>query len=174
MQKISLNFSLLLLTLTTYAFGGEINVRPGLWQITTSSDLLLLFPHIPADQMQSINDMAKQYGLELPEIEAGDAISQACITEEMATKQTLPVLAQNELGCVTKNATRAGADYKAEFICDSANFKGNVMAEATVMSTESFTGKTQFTGDVQGNPVNEQAKLNGKWLNASCGAVKPL
>ena len=174
MQKFLLSFSLSLLAVTTLTHGADINVRPGLWQIMTSSDLLLLVPHIPADQMQSINDLAKEYGLELPQIEMGAAVSQACITQEMSAQKTLPVLAQNALGCVSKNANRTGNSYKAKFFCDSPDLKGDIFAEATITDAESFAGKTQFIGTAQGNAVNEEADISGKWINADCGAVKPF
>ena len=160
--------------LASTANAAETNLRPGLWQITTSSDLLLLVPHIPADQMQSIKDLAKDYGLEVPQIENGAAISQTCITQEMANQKTLPNFYNAQLGCSSKNATRSGNHYKIDFVCDSADLIGSGTATGTITSAEAFTGQTNFTGTAQGNPVNERADINGKWLNASCGAVKPL
>ena len=174
MHKFLIVISLILPMLASTANAAEINMRPGLWLITTSSDLLLLVPHIPADQMQSIKDLAKDYGLEVPPIENGAAISKACITQEMAKQKSLPIFNQNELGCVTKNSTRSGNNYKMDFVCDSADLKGNGTATGTITSAEAFTGQTNFTGEAQGNPVNEKADINGKWMNASCGAVKPL
>lgn len=162
------------LSLATTAQSAETTMRPGLWEIATTSDLLLLVPHIPADQMQSIKDLANEYGLEMPQIENGAAISKACITPEMANQKSPPIFAQNQLGCVTKNSTRNGNNYKMDFVCDSADLKGTGSAEGTITSAESFTAKTTFNGTAQGNAVNEQADVNGKWIGASCGEVKPL
>lgn len=156
------------------ANAAETNMRAGLWQITTSSDLLLLVPHIPADQMRGIKDIATEYGLEMPQIENGAAISQTCITQQMVDESTLPNFYNAQLGCTSKNATRNGNHYKTDFVCDSADLKGNGTAEGTITSPQTFTGQTNFTGQTQGNPVNERADISGKWLNASCGAVKPL
>ena len=152
----------------------EANLQPGLWQITTSSDLLKLAPHLSPDQMQNIKDLAKDYGIEMPQIENGAAISQACITQEMVNQKTLPNVYNTELGCTSKNTTRNGNNYKVDFVCASPDLKGNGTAAATITSPEAFTGQTNFTGEAQGNPVNEKADINGKWMNASCGAVKPL
>ena len=185
MRKILIGFtlhSLILITplLVPAANADEANMRPGLWQITTSSDLLKLAPHLSPDQMQNIKDLAKDYGIEMPQIENGAAISQACITQEMVNQKTLPNVYNAELGCTTKNvnpsknATRSGNNYKVDFVCASADLKGNGTAAATITSPEAFTGQTNFTGEAQGNPVNEKADINGKWINASCGAVKPL
>lgn len=174
MHKFLIVISLILPILASIANAAEINMRPGLWQITTTSDLLLLVPHIPADQMQSIKDLAKDYGLEVPPIENGAAISKACITQEMANQKTLPNFYNAQLGCTTKGVTRSGKHYKTDFVCASADLKGNGTATGTITSPEAFTGQTNFTGEAQGNPVNERADISGKWMNASCGAVKPL
>ncbi len=172
MRKLFATPAFILLASTVY--GDEINLRPGLWEIATTSDLLLLVPHIPADQMQAIKDLASEYGFEVPPIENGAAISKACITQEMASQKSLPIFAQSQLGCVTKNATRTGNNYKMDFVCDSADLKGTGTAEGTIISAESFTAKTKFNGTAQGNAVNEQADVNGKWIGANCGDVKPL
>ena len=174
MRKTLIGLTLICPLLAATANAAENNMRPGLWQITTTSDLLLFVPHLPPDQMQSIKDLASEYGLEMPQIENGAAISQTCITQEMAAQKTLPNFYNAELGCTSKNATRSGNDYKVDFVCNSADLKGSGTAAGTITSPEAFTGQTNFNGTAQGNPVNERADINGKWINASCGAVKPL
>ncbi len=174
MRKILIGLTLICPLLAATANAAENNMRPGLWQITTTSDLLLLVPHIPADQMQGIKDIAKDYGLDIPQIENGAAISQTCITQKMADQNTLPNFYNAELGCSSKNATRSGNNYKTDFVCNSTDLKGSGTAEGSFTSPKEFTGQTNFTGTAQGNPVNEQADINGKWMNASCGTVKPL
>lgn len=156
------------------ANAAETNMRAGLWQITTTSDLLLLVPHLPADQMQGIKDIATEYGLEMPQIENGAAISQTCITQQMVDEKTLPNFYNAQLGCSSKNAIRNGNNYKTDFVCNSEDLKGNGTAQGTFTSSQAFTGITNFTGTAEGNPVNEQADISGKWLNANCGTVKPL
>ena len=174
MRKILISFTLICPLLAATTNAAENNMRPGLWQITTTSNLLLLVPHIPADQMQGIKDLAKDYGLDMPQIENGAAISQTCITQAMADQKTLPNFYNAQLGCSSKNATRSGNHYKTDFVCTSADLKGSGTAEGTITYPEAFTGQTSFIGTAQGNPVNEQADINGKWLNASCGEIKPL
>lgn len=170
-------FALTLLSLLVTSTAGaveQINMRPGLWEVTTSSDLLWLVPQIPPDQMQNIKDLAKDYGFDMPQIQNGAAVSNVCITQEMANQKNPPVFYQNQLGCTTKNSTRIGNNYKMDFVCTSPELNGNGIAEGAINNTENFSGKTKFNGTAQGNPVNEQADVNGKWVNASCGTVKPL
>lgn len=158
---------------TSTAFSAEFNMRPGLWQITTTSDLLWLAQQVPPEQMQNLKDLADEYGLEMPKIQNGAAISNTCITQEMASQKTLPDLYQSQLGCASKNATRHANNYKMEFVCSGAELKGNGTATGTITSPETFSGQTKFDGSVQGNPVQEQADIKGQWMSASCAAAKP-
>lgn len=152
----------------------ENNLRAGLWQITTSSDLLRLAPHVQPEQMKNIKELANEYGFELPQIENGAAISQACITQEMAAQKTLPNFYKSQLACTSKQSSRDGNNYKVDFVCASDTFKGNGTATGNITNPEAFTGQTNFIGQAQGIAVNEKADISGKWLNASCGLVKPL
>lgn len=174
MYKPLFVFALISLMISPAAKSAEPNMRPGLWEVTTSSDLLWFVPQIPPDQMEGLKDLAKEYGLDMPKIENGSAVSNTCITQEMATQKTPPGLYQSEMGCVTKSATRIGNQYRLDFECASEQLKGKGAAEGTFVSMEKFAGQTTFNGFVQGNPVNEKADITGKWLNASCGNVKPL
>lgn len=174
MSRAIFVFSLISLFAVPAAKAAETFMRPGLWEVTASSDLLWFVPQIPPDQMEGLKDLAKEYGLDMPQIQNGSAVSNTCITQEMATQKTPPGLYQSEMGCVAKSATRIGNQYRLDFECTSEQLKGKGSAEGTFDSTEKFTGQTTFNGFVQGNPVNEKADISGRWLNASCGNVKPL
>lgn len=149
-------------------------MRPGLWEITTTSDLLRLVPAIPPDQMQGLMNLARQHGFDMPAINNGAATARVCVTPEMAQQDTPAVLYQRQSGCATRNASRAGNAYRMDFVCKSSHVTGNGKADGTFASPEQFSGRTSFDGAVEGNPVNEHADVGGRWVQASCGAVKPL
>ena len=88
MHKILISF-LATLSVVTSSMAHQ-HIRPGLWEITTRSDLLALVPHILSEQMQQLHDLAGRYGFKLPKIENGAAAAKICITPEMA-KQEIPV-----------------------------------------------------------------------------------
>lgn len=73
--------------LVTYSVYANDSVRTGLWEVTTRSDLLGLVQHVPPENMQQLQNLAKQYGLKIPKIENGAAISHVCITPEMAQQE---------------------------------------------------------------------------------------
>ena len=174
MNKLTIALIFTTTILSTAVNAKPYNMRAGLWELRTSSDLLRLVPHIPADQMKNMEALAKEYGLEMPEIENGAAVTRTCITQEMAAQNTLPKFHQEALGCTSNKATRDGNRYKVNFTCDSAELKGDGSADGLITSPQSFSGSTQFKGQAQGASINEKADIAGKWVGASCGNVKPL
>lgn len=60
MYKLLFVVSLMFPLFITTANSADFNMRPGLWELTTTSDLLLLVQHIPVEQMQNIKDLAKE------------------------------------------------------------------------------------------------------------------
>ena len=172
MRKTLLSITLLCAVST--ANSAELKMRPGLWEMTTTSGLLALVPMIPPDQMQNLTNLAKQYGFDMPKINNGAATSQVCITQEMVNQKIPTFLNQNQYGCDIKNVTQTGSGYKINLVCESSVLKGNGISEVVFTSPESFAGRTEFNGVVQGNPVNELAYTDGRWISASCGTVKPF
>ncbi len=172
MRKTPLALVFVSSLMASIANSAESNMRPGLWEMTTTSDLLWLVQAVPPDQMQNLKDLANQYGIDMPQIQNGEATSEVCITQEMADQKNPPDFYQNQLGCTAKNATHIGNKYRLAFICASPQLKGNGIAEGTFTSPESFVGRTEFDGFAQGNPVNEHADTSGRWISSSCGTAK--
>ena len=100
MQKIL--FSLLLVSTVSVAGTAENHMRPGLWEVTTTSMLLALVPQIPPDQMQKLTSLAKQYGLDMPQIQNGAATSKVCITQQMADQKIPSYFHPNQSDVVLK------------------------------------------------------------------------
>jgi len=157
----------------TTAYAAEITIRPGLWEVTTTSDLLKLVPQIPPDQMQELVNLAKQHGFDMPQIQNGAATSKVCITQEMADRKNLLDFYPTQSGCAINNALHTGNKYSLDFVCANPKLKGNGTAVAEFTNAENFTGRSTFVGELQGNPVNEHADASGRWINESCGTVSP-
>src|SRR5687768_16364173 len=162
----------LLLFVVSVGSAAENHIRPGLWEITTTSMLLALVPQIPPEQMQQLTNLAKQYGLDLPRIENGAATSRICITQKMADQEIPSYLHVHEAGCSIKNAIRTENDYKMDLVCTNPPLQGKGRAEGSFTTPESFSGWTVFTGTMQNTPVNEHADTTGRWISANCGKVK--
>jgi hypothetical protein len=171
MRKCFLALSIL--SFASAAHSAENNMRPGLWEMTATSNLLALARQIPPDQMQRLSNLARQYGFDMPKIQDGAASSQVCITPQMADQKIPPSLYHAQSGCSATNAVRNGNSYTMDLVCAGPELKGSGKAQGTFTSPESFSGRTEFNGEVRGNPVSDQAVTSGRWISASCGTVKP-
>lgn len=172
MQKIFGLLSLLslfLLPRIPEANSAEVYIRPGLWEITTTSMLLGLVPQIPPEQMLNLTNLAKQYGLDIPQIQDGAATSRICITREMAEQEIPSYFHAPHVGCSIKNAVREKNSYKMDLACTDSPLKGNGRAEGTFATPETFSGWTIFNGKLQNTPVSENADTSGRWISANCG-----
>lgn len=149
----------------------QTNFRPGLWEVTTTSDLLKLVPQMSPEQIQGLRDMAKRVGLEVPKIDQGAASTMLCITPDMAQRDVVPMLNQRQAGCQTSNATRVGNYYSVDLSCNSEQIRGKGSATGSFTTDEAFTGTSSFDGVVQGMPVTQQATTRAKWMAASCGSA---
>jgi hypothetical protein len=161
-------------TLASAAYSAQIDIRPGLWEMNASSNLLSLAEQIPPEQMQGLNNLAKQYGFEMPKIQNGAAKSEICITPEMAAQKIPPSFYNRQSGCEARNATRIDNRFSADLVCNSGNVQGEGKTDATLLSAESFSGTTSFRGTVQGVPVDDRANTSGRWIAANCSAAKPI
>ena len=161
------------LALTTASFANQ-HIRSGLWEITTQSELLALVPHIPSDQMQQLNALAKRYGVKLPKVENGAVVSKLCITEEMAQQEIPTYFYENHSGCTVHNASRTGNNYKLDLVCNNKHFKGKGVAEGSFINPHQFEGSTEFDSTIQGTPVPVHATMQGHWIGEHCTAANPL
>lgn len=158
---------------TVPASASQNDIHPGLWEVTTTSDLLNLVPHIPPDTMQQITDLARQYGLVMPNIQNKSAISHVCITPAMAAQEIPTYFYDGQSGCSIKNARRSGNRFQIELFCDNAQFQGNGTAEGVFTSPEDFSGHTEFDSVVMGNPVYATAETRGQWVGEKCAVTQP-
>ncbi len=150
------------------------STRPGLWEVTTRSDLLALVPHIPSEHMQQLTLLAKRYGLKLPEVDNGAATSHLCITPEMAQQDIPTYFYENRSGCTIQNATRNGNQYSFDLSCANQYFQGNGSAQGTLTSNESFAGHIDFDSTVSGNSIPASAETSARWIAERCVAINPL
>ncbi len=160
-------FFILLLLMSTTSWATN-NIRPGLWEITTTSNLLAMMPHIPSQQMQQITSLVEQYGLQIPQIKNNAVISNACITQQMADQEVPTHFYESQSGCSAKNAIKTGNHYKVDLSCSNAQFQGTGVAEGSFSSPEQFTGQTEFDSVVQGMNVFATAETSGRWVGENC------
>lgn len=145
------------------------NMAPGLWEVTTESALAKNMPTLPATQIEQM----RKLGVDLSKLQSGTIVNKVCITPEMAAKNEIPKMNQKETGCEIKNQQQHGNTYTMDMVCDG-QMKGKGVSTIVFSSSKSFSSRTQFNGNMNGLPINDDANSSGKWISADCGSVKPI
>lgn len=145
------------------------NMQPGLWEVTTESALAKNIPTLPPAQIEAMRKM----GVDLSQLQSGTIANKVCITPDMAAKNELPKMTQKESGCAIKNQRQNGNVFTMDMVCDG-QMNGSGVSTTTFASKKSFNSRTQFSGNVNGLPINDEAISKGQWVSADCGAVKPI
>ena len=164
-------FSAILTTCSIAQAAPGTSMRTGSWEVTTTSDLLKLVPQITPQQMSKLQDLARQYGVDMPRISEGAAIARVCVTPQMAQQDIMPDLNQTYAGCRTSSAGRTGNQYRVAISCDSDQIRGTGSASGTFDTNASFVGSSVFDGVVQGMPTTQRAQTTGRWIGPTCNTA---
>ncbi len=161
--------SAIVLTVLASAAGSvAAQMKPGLWEMTMTSDAIKNMPKLPPEQIEQMRKM----GVSIPQ--NGGITSKVCVTKEMAERNQTPETGMNQMGCQAKNHQRTGNSYTMDIVCNGADMKGEGKAKGTHASNQSFTSTYDFKGTMHGQPVTQRSETSGKWLSADCGTIKPV
>lgn len=167
MKKLAVFACTLALALPAFAAG---NMRPGLWEVTSQSPLTKSLPKISPEQIEQL----KQMGLDVSQLQNGAVVSRVCITKEMAEREELPPFNEKEAGCKITKQSHHDATYLVDMQCDNAQMQGKGRSKTVFANSESFSSTADFSGTVQGIPVNDRVDTSGKWVADDCGGIKPF
>lgn len=154
-------------SVTAFAAG---HMKPGLWQITSKSDMMKNMPKMPPEQLEKM----RQMGINIPTMQDGAMTTKMCVTKEMAERDQPPHGAQERIGCKPANVQYAGNSYSSDIVCDGPMMKGEGKVKGTFSDGVSYNSTYDFKGTSHGRPVDQHMESSGKWMGADCGDVKPM
>jgi len=178
-------FALVLFSLTAVAAADNFNIKPGLWETTTSSQSQGL-PAIPPEQQAERDKMMAKMSPEMrARIEAARKKSQAsagvphvsksCVTREDLNKP-MSFADAKEGGKCTKTvlkSTSSTQEIRVDCAGDRYNSTGTIRVTASNPENWSGTLETTLTPVGGGSPITVKTNMSGKWLGSDCGDVKP-
>jgi hypothetical protein len=149
-------------------------VKPGLWE-TRISALDANGREMPPPELAALSrlspqaiDAMKARGVSMPD--ANGAIK-ACLTKEMLESGRWQQLA-SEAGCTSNYSTLSGSTWKWHSSCTALNSESD--GETVFASGESYRTRVTTTMTLQGKTNTSTRIVQGKWLGADCGGIKPL
>jgi len=152
---------------------------PGLWEHTfkmtspggemekAQAQMQAQLAAMPPEQRKKIEDMMKSRGVTMG---AQGTTAKFCLTKEQAAKPAEPHMTGD---CKQADLKRSGNTMSYKFACTTPH---QVSGEGSItyLSDKAYSGKSNVTTQVKGQPQQMAMDMSGKWLGADCGDVKPL
>lgn len=153
-------------------------VKPGLWETRMSqldasgqevpSPELAALAKMPPEMRAKMAEVMRARGVQLPE---ENGAIKACLSKETLDSGTWQQLA-SESGCTTTFSARSGSTWKWHSTCPSLHAESD--GETVFDGSESYRTKVTTTATVNNKTTTTTRVVQGKWLSASCGDIKPL
>ena len=115
-----------------------------------------------------IADAMKARGVSMPD---SNGATKVCLTKEMFESGRWQQMS-SEAGCTTNYSTLSGTSWKWHSSCTT--LKSESDGEAVFSSPESYRTKVTTTATVMGKTNASTRIVQGTWLGADCGDIKPF
>lgn len=153
-------------------------VKPGLWE-TKMSQLDANGKEMPAPGFEAFAKLSpaaraqmaetmKARGVQMPD-EHG--VMKACLTRESLNSGAWQQIA-TDAGCTTTYSQRTGQAWKWHSSCTS--LKSESDGEMTFTGAEAYRTTLRTTVSRGSAPITTTRIIEGKWLGADCGDIKPM
>src|SRR5687768_18409023 len=158
----------LTLAALTAAGAEKLNVKVGLWEITSISR----FSGMPPLPKEVMDKMTPQQRAEMEaKIKAAVAqepepeVSSECITQDDLDK---PFNSANAEDCTQTIVRTTRNTQEIRLVC-SGRTKGSGMFRVTTVTPENMTGELDLKVGEGANMMTITSKIKGRWLGADCG-----
>jgi hypothetical protein len=153
-------------------------VKPGLWEARISA-LDADGREMPPPELAALSRMSPEVRAKMAEAMKARGVSmpdangatRACLTKEMFESGRWQQMA-TESGCTTNYSTLSNTTWKWHTSC--AALKSESDGESVFSSAESYKTRVTTTMTVTGKTNTSTRIVQGKWLGADCGGIKPL
>ncbi len=153
-------------------------VKPGLWETKISqldangrevpSPELAALSRMPPETRARMAEAMRARGVQMPD---ENGVMKTCLTKETFESGAWQQMA-SESGCTTTFSTRSASAWKWHSSCAALNAESD--GETVFNGAEGYRTKMTTTVTVRGTTNTSTRIVQGKWLGAACGDVKPL
>jgi hypothetical protein len=146
----------------------RLNVKPGLWEISATTEMAGMPPlpkelldQMPAEQRAQLESQIKQAGGGEPITET----SRECITERDLER---PFESANPEDCKQQIVKSTRTMQEVKLTC-SGEYQGSGNLRIHTPTPESMTGDMDVSVGDGSTTMTIKAKMKGRWLGADCG-----
>jgi len=172
-------FAALLITLTGAASAQKMS--PGLWEHAMTmkggggqteaamAQMQQQMATMPPEQRKMVEEMMAKQGIGIGGAGKPTTV-RVCVSPAMAERDEMP---QGDGRCKQDSLRRSGNKLSFKFSC-SGDPPSSGEGEFTFSGSQAYSGHTVVNTTVKGKPERMEMQLEGRFVAADCGSLKPL
>jgi uncharacterized protein DUF3617 len=171
--------SLALFPLLAVAANDHINIKPGLWEVTTTTDTSGVPGLTPEQKAQMDAARAKMPPEMRAKMEAARKqqgaphVSRSCVTKEDLDKPMSFDAGKADDKCTRSLVKSTSTVQEVHVDCTLGARKSSGTFHIEAPTPTAWTGTMDTTVSGSGSDIKLHTNVSGKWLGAACGDVKP-
>lgn len=150
------------------AYSEPLDVKPGLWEVTTTTAMSGMPPMdysgMPPEQRARIEAAMKARQGQ----GARAHVRKSCVTKEKLERE--PFQEKDRGSCTNTVISSTKTIWQAKIRCTKPKSEGEFKMEA--LSRERIKGSVQMNASDDQHAMTVQVSIAGKWLGSACGNVK--
>jgi hypothetical protein len=160
----------LVLYVTVSAQTPALDVKMGLWEISSTTEIGGQMPDIDTSKMTPEQKARMEQAMKAM-MGSHTNVTKSCVTKEKF--DTSKFMGGNEVGqtCKQTITTNTRSTLDASVVCTGENAMTSQM-HIDALSSTAFKGTAKGTGTNQGRTMTVSVNMTGKWLGADCGDTK--
>lgn len=166
-MKLTALISLAALACAALLLADTLNVKPGQWEATVTSQMTGL-PPIPQEVLDKLTPEQRQMmeqrmkGNQTPRT----TTSKSCITKEQIEKGF--DVGDNDESCTRTVISSTSSKQEIKIECNRGNNKSTGTVRIEAANSESVKGSMQMTTSSGGRSMNMNSTFSSKWLGPTC------
>jgi len=184
MKHYKVIFALAAFSLVALGMTDTINIKPGLWEVTTTTQTKGTPPMSAEEKAEMEKAMAKmtperraQMEAALKAAQSGNSrptVRKSCITKEDLSKPFAFDAGKDDGSCTRTIIKSTSSEQEVRMDCTNKTRKSSGTVRVVAANPESWNGTMDATVSDTGGTMVLKSSFSGKWLGAACGDVKPM
>ena len=152
----------------TVAYADPLDVKPGLWETTTTTEMSGMPPidtsKMTQEQKARIESAMKKRQAQGPRVH----VRKSCVTKERLNRE--PFQEKEQESCTRTVISSSRTQWQAKLLCTKPKRVGEFKVEA--VSREHIKATVQMNTSDDKHAMAVHVSMDGKWIGSSCGNIK--
>jgi Protein of unknown function (DUF3617) len=153
-----------------------LKVKPGLWEVTTEGQNSGT-PPIPPEMLANMDPQRRaqmeEHYKEMMAKQAQKRVAQRCLTQQDIDEGFDKMSKMNQGKCNQTVTTSTATLREGQVQCSGATSSSSSTYHFEAPTPETLSGNTDTTTSVGGQSMHLKNTIEGHWVGADCGDVKP-